>query len=115
MVRIKRAVHGLKRRKNLLKKAKGYRWNRSSKERQAKDAVLHAGNRAFHHRRKKKGEFRALWQVRITAETRALGYSYSKFMGALKKKKSPLNRKVLSELAAKHPDLFKKIIEYARS
>ncbi|MCI0680145.1 50S ribosomal protein L20 [bacterium] len=112
MTRIKRGVTSIKRRRNVLKKTKGYRFGRSTKERKAKEAVLHAGMHAFNDRRDKKGVFRGLWQVRMNAALRPLGISYSAFMGKAKKKNMDINRKVLSELALKKPDAFKRVVEY---
>lgn len=110
MVRIKRGTTSLKTRKSLLKKVKGYRWGRSTKERQAREAFLHAGNHAFAHRRKKKGDFRRLWNIRIGAALRSRGLSYSVFMGTLKKKGVVLNRYMLSEIAQKRSDVFDRIV-----
>jgi large subunit ribosomal protein L20 len=113
MTRVKKGVNALKYRRNLLKMTKGYRFGRSTKERAAQDAVLHAGAYAFAHRRDKKGDFRRLWNVRINAALRPLGHSYSKFIGALKKKNIALDRKILSQLAQENPETFKKIAEQA--
>lgn len=110
MARVKRGVISVKKRKKLLKYAKGYRWGRKSKERQAREALLHAWTYAFQHRKKKKGEFRALWNTRISAALAPQGISYSKFIGALAKKKIGLNRKMLAELAEHHPEAFSKIV-----
>jgi len=110
MVRVKGGVTALKRRKNVLKKAKGFRFGRSTKERMAKEALLHAGNHAFAHRRDKKSDFRRLWTTRINAAVRALGLgSYSKFIDTLKKKDVALDRKVLSTLAKDHPEVFERV------
>ena len=111
MVRIKRGTVSLKRRKTLLKKVKGYRWGRSKKERQAREAFLHAGNHAFAHRKKKKGDFRRLWNIRINAALKPFNLSYSCFIGTLKKKGVLLNRKMLSEIAQKRADTFTRIVE----
>lgn len=111
MVRIKRGTISLKRRKSLLKKVKGYRWGRSTKERQAREALLHAGNHAFAHRRKKKGDFRRLWNIRIGAALKPHNISYSSFVGSLKKKGVILNRKTLSEVAQKRADTFERIVK----
>lgn len=94
---------------------KGYRFGRSTKERSAQDAVFHAGTYAFAHRRDKKGDFRRLWNVRINAGLRPLGFTYSTFIGALKKKNIALDRKILSTLAAENPETFKKVAEQAFS
>lgn len=114
MTRVKKGKIALKRRKNILARTKGFRWQRKSKERAAKEALLHAGHHAFQDRRKKKGEFRALWNIKINAAVRENGLSYSRFINALKKSNITLNRKVLSELAEKHPEVFKKVLETAK-
>ncbi|OGF62644.1 50S ribosomal protein L20 [Candidatus Giovannonibacteria bacterium RIFCSPHIGHO2_01_FULL_45_33] len=111
MTRVKKGKMALKRRKNVLAQTKGFRWQRSKKERAAKEALLHAGHHAFADRRKKKGNFRALWNIKINAAVREQGLSYSKFINKLKKANVGLNRKVLSELAEKHPDIFKKVVD----
>jgi len=111
MARVKRGKIAHKRRKNILKYTKGYRWGRKSKYRAAKDALLHAGNYAFRDRRNKKREFRKLWQIQISAFCKKNNLSYSDFIYALKKNKIDLNRKILSELAQKNPEIFEKIIE----
>ena len=111
MVRVKRGTISLKRRKNILKLAKGYRLGRSKKERQAKEAIYHAGNYAFAHRKMKKRDFRRLWQIRINAASREFGISYSKFINALKNKNIAIDRKILSTLAKDHKNIFAKIVE----
>ncbi len=117
MTRVKRGTIANKTRKNVLKQTKGYRFGRSTKERQAYDAIVHAGSHAFAHRRDKKGDFRRLWNIKINAGIRALGNekisSYSKLIGALKKKEISLNRKMLAELAEFHPEVFAKVVETA--
>lgn len=109
MARVKRGVSKNKRRKNILRETKGYRFDRSSKERIAKVAIKHAGAHAFRHRRAKKREFRNLWTLRINAAARPLGFSYSKFIGALKKNGIVLDRKSLSALAKDHPEAFARL------
>ena len=86
-------------------------WGRKSKLKLAKIAAVKAGKNAYVGRKLKKRENRGLQQIRIGAASRELGVSYSKFMGALKKRDILLNRVVLSELAAKHPNLFEKIVK----
>ncbi len=100
-----------KRRKNILALTKGYRFDRSRKERVAKEAIKHAGAYAFRHRRAKKREFRQLFTLRINAGARSLGFSYSKLMGALKKKNIALDRKSLAALAKDYPEVFKRVVE----
>lgn len=109
MSRVKRGTAKNKRRKNILAAVKGYRFDRSSKERIAKVAIKHAGIHAFRHRRAKKREFRNLWTLRINAAVRPLGFSYSRFVNALKKSNSSLNRKSLSILAMNHPETFERL------
>jgi large subunit ribosomal protein L20 len=111
MTRVKGGQHALKRRRKVLSMTKGYRFGRSTKERQAKEAIFHAGSYAFAHRRDKKNDMRKLWEVRINAVVRELGSSYSKFMGSLKKANISLDRKILSDLAANKPAAFKKVFE----
>ncbi|MEK7178826.1 MAG: 50S ribosomal protein L20 [Patescibacteria group bacterium] len=113
MTRVKRGTISLKRRRNILKQVKGYRFGRSKKERLAKEAIAHAGKHAFGHRRKKKREFRALWQIKINAGARNNGVSYSRLMGALKKKNIGLNRKMLAEIAERDEVIFKTIVAEA--
>ena len=111
MVRVKRGKTAHKRRKRLLKLAKGFRWGRKSKYRLAKEALLHAFKYAYRDRRTKKREFRKLWQIRINAAARSFGLSYSKFIYLLKRKKVKLDRKILATLAKDHPKIFEKIVE----
>lgn len=111
MPRVKRGAIGAKRRRNTLKQVKGYRFGRSTKEREAKTAILHAGVHAFTGRRDKKGDFRTLWQIKINAGVRPLGLSYSAFMGQLKKNKIELDRKILATLAEHQPEAFAQIVK----
>ncbi len=104
-----------KKRRNLLKATKGYRWGRATKLRLARVAVLKAGTHAFRDRRAKKRVNRQLMQVRINAAVRPLGLSYSRFMDTLKKANVELDRKVLSQIAANHPAVFAKIVENVKS
>lgn len=111
MVRVKRGKAAHKRRKRILKQAKGFRWGRKSKYRLAKDALFHAWTHAYRDRKRKKRDFRALWQVQINAACRERGLSYSKFIKALKQNKIEIDRKVLADLAQNHPKIFSKIFE----
>ena len=111
MTRVKKGVNALKTRRNILKQVKGYRFGRGTKERQAYEAISHAGNYAFAHRKDKKNDFRQLWNVRLTVPLKAKGVSYSKFIGALKRANIELDRKILSILADESPKVFDKILE----
>ncbi len=115
MVRVKTGKAAHKRRKHLLKHAKGFRWGRKSKYKLAKDALRHAWRYAYRDRRTKKRERRRLWQIQINAACRQQGISYSRFISGLKKNKISLDRKILSGLAQTHPDIFKKILEKAKN
>lgn len=101
----------MKRRRNVLKQVKGYRFGRSKKEREAKVAIAHAGTHAFRSRRDKKSNFRRLWQIKINASARAQGVSYSKMAGNLKKANIGIDRKILTQLAEKYPEIFNRILE----
>ena len=103
-----------KRRKKVLKKAKGYFGNKSRLYRYAKDAVERAEKYAYRDRKKKKSEFRKLWIIRINAACRAEGLRYGQFINGLTKLGILLNRKVLSELAIHDPDAFKELVEKAK-
>lgn len=111
MPRVKKGVHAAKRRRNILKSTKGYRFGQSTKERAARQAMLHAGERAFADRRAKKRSFRGLWNIKINAAIREHGLSYSRFIKLLKTKKMLLNRKMLAELAEDNPKAFERIVE----
>ena len=114
MPRVKRGTTANKRRKNLLKHAKGFTWGGSTKYRQAKERLLHAWSFQFNDRRKKKGQFRRLWQIQISAATKQNGLSYSKFINNLKGSNIELDRKILSDLAQNEPEIFKKLIDLSR-
>ncbi len=112
MARVKGGVTSNKRRKNILAMTKGYRFGRSTKKRQAREAIFHAGKYAFAHRRDKKNDFRRLWNVRINAALRAIDskLSYSKFIGVANKKGLELNSKMLATLAQEHPEVFARLV-----
>ena len=111
MPRVKRGTHRIKRRKNILARTKGMMWGRKSKITLAKTAMTKSGRNAYVGRKLKKRDNRALQQVRINAAARLNGTTYSKLMGDLKKRKIELDRKVLSQLAAQHPEIFAKLVK----
>lgn len=112
MARVKGGIISAKRRRNVLKRAKGYRHGRSTKERLAKESLVHAGKNSFAHRKDKKNDFRSLWITRLNAAIRENGFkSYSTFIAALKKKEIALDRKVLATIAQQHPESFSRIIK----
>jgi large subunit ribosomal protein L20 len=111
MTRVKRGVQKRKRKKKIIKQAKGYKWSRKSKYRAAKEALQHAWTYAYRDRKTKKRDFRRLWQIKINAICRENGISYSRFINALKKSNIIIDRKILADLAQNHPEIFKKIID----
>lgn len=111
MARVKGGTTPNKRRKNILAQTKGYRFGRSNKLREAREAIFHAQLHAFDHRKDKKGDFRRLWTVRINAALRPFDMKYSRFIKALKDKNITLDRKVLSTLAVERPEAFKAVVE----
>jgi large subunit ribosomal protein L20 len=114
MARVKGGVMTNKRRKNVLKMVKGYRFGRSTKKRQAREAIVHAGSYAFRDRRTKKRNMRQLWTIKINAAVRPLGLSYSKFIDLLKKKNVEVDRKVLADLAENNSETFGRIVEQVK-
>lgn len=99
-----------KRRENILKRAKGWRYGRSTKIKQAHEGLMKAGRYAFAHRKDKKNDFRSLWIMRLNAAIRENGgQSYSTFIAKLKKGNIELDRKVLAQFAAEQPEVFTRI------
>ena len=111
MARVKGAMHTRKRRKKILKLAKGYRGAKSKLFKTANQAVMKSLVYAYRDRKQKKREFRQLWIARINAAARMNGISYSKFMNGLKKNGIEINRKMLSEIAISDPAAFAKLVE----
>ena len=111
MTRVKRGVIKNKHRKNILAQTKGFRFGRSTKKAEAKDALRHAGAYSFAHRKDKKADARSLWTTRINAAIRPFEMSYSKFIDGLKKKNIELDRKILSDIAQKNPETFARIVK----
>lgn len=112
MARVKGGTHSAKRRRNILKRAKGFRHGRSTKVRLAKESLVHAGKNAFAGRKDKKNDYRSLWIVRLNAALRENGYkSYSTFIAGMKKNGVALDRKVLATLAKDHPETFTRVAQ----
>lgn len=114
MVRIKSAVTAHKRKKRVLKSAKGQFGQRSRRYRQAKRSVVKGLTYAFRDRKVNKREFKRLWIIRINAACQESGITYSRFMNGLKKAKVEINRKALSELAVSSPAAFKKLVKLSK-
>ena len=115
MSRVKRGNVARKRRKKILKLAKGFRGSHSKLFRTANQQVMKALRNAYRDRRKRKRDFRRLWITRINAAARMNGLSYSKLTHQLKKAEVGLNRKMLAQLAMVDPDAFTKVVEVAKS
>lgn len=115
MPRVKGAIIARKKRRKILKEAKGFRWGRKSKERLAREALLHAYSHAFKDRKRKKREKRRLWIVKINAFCRNEGLTYKEFIQKLKEKNIKIDRKILAEFSEKHPQVMKQIVDFAKS
>ncbi len=115
MARIKGAMSTRKRRKKILKLAKGYFGDKSRHFKMAKQAVMKSGNYAYAGRKQKKRNFRRLWITRISAGCHANGTNYSTFMNGLNKAGINLNRKMLSEIAISDSSAFAAIVEKAKA
>jgi large subunit ribosomal protein L20 len=114
MARIKRSVHGKKKRREVMAAAKGYTGSRSTRYRVAKEQLLHSGVYAYRDRRDRKGQFRRLWITRIGAAARQHGMTYSMFIHGLDQGGIELDRKVLADIAVNDPTAFASLVEAAR-
>lgn len=114
MTRVKRGVTKHQRHKKILSAAKGFQHSQSRQYRRAKEALLHAWDHAYRHRRERKGDFRKLWILRIGAASRLSGLSYSQFINGLKNANVSLDRKILSDTAIKDPTAFEKLVVLAK-
>ncbi|OGE87970.1 MAG: 50S ribosomal protein L20 [Candidatus Doudnabacteria bacterium RIFCSPLOWO2_02_FULL_49_13] len=110
MTRVKRGVAAHKRRKYFLKRTKGFTNRRSTNAIAAKEALLHADSYTYAHRRLRKRDLRKLWTIRTNAASREHGMTFSKLMGSLRKQQIGINKKMLAELAVRHPEVFEKIV-----
>ena len=114
MARVKGALATRKRRKKVLKLAKGYWGSKSRHFKMAKQAVMKSGNYAYIGRKQKKRNFRSLWITRISAAVAPYDINYSRFMNGLKKAGITMNRKMLSELAINDATAFAALVETAK-
>ena len=114
MARVKRSVHARKKRRKVLKEAKGYFGRKHSSYRFAKEQVQRSGMYAYRDRRNKKRTFRRLWITRINAAARLEGMSYSDLMYGLKQAEVDVNRKMLAEIAVSDREAFRRFVELAR-
>ncbi|MBC5805395.1 MAG: 50S ribosomal protein L20 [Candidatus Eremiobacter antarcticus] len=114
MARIKRGIMSLKKRRKVLKAAKGFRGARGRTYKAANEALLHSMVYAFRDRRRRKRDFRSLWITRINAAARSEGLTYSRLMSGLKKEGLNVNRKILAELAVNDQSAFSHLLEIAK-
>ena len=114
-MRVTNAAASRKRRIRTIKAAKGFRMRRSKLYRYAADALDHGRQYAYRDRKTKKRNFRALWQIRINAATRAAGLTYSRFIEGLKAAQCALDRKILAELAATDAAAFSELVNVAQA
>ena len=114
MTRVKRSVHARKKRRSVLERAKGYRGEKHSSYRRAKEQVMRSEAYAYRDRRARKRDFRSLWIVRINAAARREGLSYSQLMAGLREAGIELNRKMLAEIAVSDPGTFRRFAERAK-
>lgn len=115
MARVKGALATRKRRKKVLKLAKGYWGSKSRHFKMAKQAVMKSGNYAYIGRKQKKRNFRRMWIARISAAAKMNGMNYSRFMNGLKKANIDINRKMLSEIAIADPAAFTALVEQSKA
>ena len=115
MARVKGAMMTRKRRRNILKAAKGYWGSKSKHFKMAKQAVLKSGNYAFAGRKQKKRDFRSLWITRISAQAKVCGMNYSTLMHGLKLAGIDLNRKMLAEIAVSDKEAFAALVEKSKA
>ena len=115
MARVKRGFRARRRRKKILKLAKGFQGGRSKLFRTAKNAVIKSLTYAYRDRRVRKRDFRRLWITRINAASRMNGVAYSRFMNGLKKANVEIDRKVLADIALHDPAAFTRIADVAKS
>ncbi|MEK7863407.1 MAG: 50S ribosomal protein L20, partial [Chloroflexota bacterium] len=111
---VKRGVAAHKKHKKLLKSAEGRRATKHKLVRPAREAALHALTYAFRDRRKRKGQFRALWITRINAASREAGVSYSRLMSAMRASGVDLDRKVLADIAVRDPKSFRQYVDLVK-
>ena len=114
MTRVKRSVHARKKHRSVLERAKGYRGEKRTSYKRAKEQLLKSDSYAYRDRRNRKRDFRRLWIVRINAAARREGMSYSEFMAGLREAGVELNRKMLADVAVRDPQTFRRFAERAR-
>ncbi len=115
MPRVKRGTTVKKKHKKIKREVRGYLKTRRASVKKAKEALIKAGQHAYRDRKRKKREMRKLWIIRLNAALREHGLTYSKFINLLKKNNIELDRKILSQMAEKEPEIFEKIVKEVKS
>lgn len=115
MPRIRKGVTKRRRHKKVLSLTKGQQGARSRSYKRARESLLHAMTHAYRHRRRRKGDFRRLWILRIGAAVRPLGLTYGQFINGLKKAQVELDRKTMADMAVRDPDGFGRLVETAKA
>ena len=114
MTRVKRSVHARKKRRSVLERAKGYRGEKHTSYKRAKEQIMRSEAYAYRDRRNRKRDFRSLWIVRINAAARREGISYSQLMAGLRESGVEVNRKMLADIAVNDPETFRRFAERAK-
>ena len=114
MTRVKRSIHARKKRRAVLARAKGYRGEKHSSYRRAKEQVMKSDAYAYRDRRNRKRDFRRLWIVRINAAARREGLTYSGLISGLRESGVEVNRKMLADIAVRDPETFRRFAERAK-
>ena len=114
MARVKRSVNAMKKRREVLEQASGYRGQRSRLYRKAKEQILHSATYSYRDRRARKGDFRSLWIQRINAAARAHGMTYNRFIQGLKIAEIDVDRRMLAEMAVNDEAAFAALVEIAK-
>src|SRR5688572_30017190 len=114
MTRVKRSVHARKKRRAVLDRAKGYRGEKHTSYKRAKEQTMRSDAYAYRDRRNRKRDFRSLWIIRINAAARREGISYSRLMAGLRESGIEVNRKVLADIAVHDPETFRRFAERAK-
>ena len=114
MTRVKRSINARKKRRTVLARAKGYRGEKHSSYKRAKEQVMKSDSYAYRDRRNRKRDFRSLWIVRINAAARREGLSYSQLMAGLRESGIEINRKLLADVAVRDPEGFRRFAERAK-
>jgi large subunit ribosomal protein L20 len=114
LARIKRGTTVRRRHKKVLALTKGHRATRHSLYKRAHESMLHALSYAYAHRRKRKGDMRRLWIVRVNAASRAQGLNYGQFIYGLKKSGVEIDRKILADMAVREPEAFANLVTTAK-